>query len=111
MLLCAPTDFHLHEAPVPEDGDCMGTGGHLDPYERTASPPCDASAPETCEVGDLSGKYGRLDGESGEIRLVLFLSSFLNGFLSDLSPPFFLLPPVFASSSSSPLFSCFVSLL
>ena len=49
--------YHIHEAPVPEDGDCYATGAHLDPYGRGQQPPCDITRPETCEVGDLSGKH------------------------------------------------------
>jgi hypothetical protein len=53
-----PFKYHIHVNPVPTDGNCTGTGGHLDPYERTQVPDCVAARPETCEVGDLSGKHG-----------------------------------------------------
>lgn len=33
---------------------------HLDPFNRGEQPPCDASDPQTCQVGDLSGKYGKV---------------------------------------------------
>ncbi len=46
--------------PVPENGNCTSTLAHLDPFQRGEDPPCDASAPETCQVGDLSGKYGKI---------------------------------------------------
>jgi hypothetical protein len=53
--------------PVPaENGTCADTGGHLDPYKRTDTPPCESSLPQTCEVGDLSGKYGVLVG--GDVK-------------------------------------------
>ncbi|KAB5542521.1 superoxide dismutase [Coniochaeta sp. 2T2.1] len=55
-----PTKYHIHEKPVPSDGNCTGTGAHLDPYIRTQTPACDYSRPATCEVGDLSGKYGAI---------------------------------------------------
>jgi hypothetical protein len=53
-----PFMYHLHAKPVPADGNCTGTGAHLDPYMRGEVPGCDASKPETCQTGDLSGKYG-----------------------------------------------------
>ncbi|ROT36897.1 hypothetical protein SODALDRAFT_244397, partial [Sodiomyces alkalinus F11] len=62
--------YHLHAAPVPEDGNCTQTLAHLDPYIRRGSPPCDASAPETCEVGDLSGKHGLIDPAGGAFEAV-----------------------------------------
>lgn len=36
--------------------------GHLDPYQRGENGSCDASQPETCQVGDLSGKHGSVNG-------------------------------------------------
>ncbi|KAL1792025.1 hypothetical protein ACET3X_009776 [Alternaria dauci] len=53
-----PFMYHLHAKPVPTDGNCTGTGAHLDPYLRGEVTSCDASKPETCQTGDLSGKYG-----------------------------------------------------
>jgi hypothetical protein len=32
-LTCLPV-YHLHEAPVPSDGNCTATLGHVDPFER-----------------------------------------------------------------------------
>jgi hypothetical protein len=46
------------------DGDCAGTEGHLDPYERTDTPPCNPMNPKNCEVGDLSGKWGTIKGKT-----------------------------------------------
>ncbi|AEO70553.1 uncharacterized protein THITE_2122167 [Thermothielavioides terrestris NRRL 8126] len=57
-----PYKYHIHLHPVPESGNCTETGGHLDSYERGDTPPCDSSKPQTCEVGDLSGKYGTVPG-------------------------------------------------
>ncbi|KAK1757831.1 hypothetical protein QBC47DRAFT_296684 [Echria macrotheca] len=57
-----PFAFHVHLKPVPLGGTCADTGGHLDSFVRGDSPPCDSTAPQTCEVGDLSGKYGKVDG-------------------------------------------------
>lgn len=50
--------FHLHDSPVPADGNCTKTLAHLDPYKRGQATPCDKANPQTCEVGDLSGKHG-----------------------------------------------------
>jgi hypothetical protein len=59
-----PFMYHIHAKPVPADGNCTGTGAHLDPYLRGEVPACDASKPETCQTGDLSGKYGNItEGE------------------------------------------------
>jgi hypothetical protein len=55
-----PFMYHVHAKPVPSDGNCTGTGAHLDPYVRGEAPMCDASKPETCQTGDLSGKHGNI---------------------------------------------------
>lgn len=55
-----PFMYHIHEKPVPTDGNCSGTGAHLDPYKRGEVPICDASKPDTCQTGDLSGKFGNI---------------------------------------------------
>jgi len=55
-----PFLYHIHDQPVPTDGNCTGTLGHLDPTKRGEMPPCDPTLPETCQVGDLSGKYGKV---------------------------------------------------
>ncbi|KAL0261100.1 hypothetical protein SLS55_004796 [Diplodia seriata] len=55
-----PYTYHIHDAPVPEDGNCTKTLAHLDPYERGEDPVCDSAEPQTCQVGDLAGKYGKL---------------------------------------------------
>jgi hypothetical protein len=60
--------YHIHEKPVPSDGNCTGTGAHLDPYKRGEAPPCDATKPETCQTGDLSGKYGNLTMSPAESK-------------------------------------------
>ncbi|KAF2833331.1 Cu,Zn superoxide dismutase-like protein [Ophiobolus disseminans] len=52
-----PFMYHLHEKPV-TGTNCTSTGAHLDPYKRGETPICDASKPETCQTGDLSGKFG-----------------------------------------------------
>lgn len=59
-----PFMYHIHEKPVPADGNCTGTGAHLDPYKRGEVPICDASKPETCQTGDLSGKHGNITAQA-----------------------------------------------
>ena len=54
--------YHIHDQPVPANGNCTATKAHLDPYIRGEQPPCDPAAPQTCQVGDLSGKYGHPPG-------------------------------------------------
>ena len=55
-----PFMYHIHEKPVPADGNCSGTGAHLDPYKRGEVPICNRGEPGSCQVGDLSGKYGEI---------------------------------------------------
>ncbi|KAK3695332.1 superoxide dismutase [Podospora appendiculata] len=57
-----PFPYHLHVNPVPENGNCTATLAHLDPFARGEDPVCDPKAPETCQVGDLSGKHGKIPG-------------------------------------------------
>jgi len=52
-----PFKYHIHQYAVPSNGSCDATGAHLDPTNRGETPPCDASQPATCQVGDLSGKH------------------------------------------------------
>lgn len=57
-----PFLYHIHVEPVPESGNCTETLAHLDPYIRGEAEPCDPSMPATCQVGDLSGKHGKING-------------------------------------------------
>jgi hypothetical protein len=63
-LLIVIRVYHIHDYPVPADGNCTATGAHVDPFVRGEAPPCDASAPATCQVGDLSGKHGKPTNET-----------------------------------------------
>ncbi|PSR78564.1 superoxide dismutase [Coniella lustricola] len=55
-----PFVYHIHQKPVPSDGNCTDTEAHLDPFERGETPPCDPDLPQTCQVGDLAGKHGAI---------------------------------------------------
>ncbi|RKP22260.1 hypothetical protein SYNPS1DRAFT_2749, partial [Syncephalis pseudoplumigaleata] len=78
--------YHLHQKPVPANGNCTETAGHLDPFHVNPAPgkhyPCDPHDPRTCEVGDLSGKHGRLQPTDPEGR----------SWLTDATPMTFLDP-------------------
>ncbi|KAJ5032417.1 uncharacterized protein L3040_009022 [Drepanopeziza brunnea f. sp. 'multigermtubi'] len=58
-----PFLYHIHDDPVPSDGNCNKTLAHADPFIRGETPPCDASLPQTCQTGDLSGKYGKITSD------------------------------------------------
>ncbi|GBC00259.1 hypothetical protein RclHR1_00380027 [Rhizophagus clarus] len=54
--------FHIHQFAV-KNNNCSSTDGHLDPTHAAVEGKlymCDPNQPKTCEVGDLSGKYGGL---------------------------------------------------
>jgi len=72
-----PFLYHIHDAPVPADGNCTKTLAHHDPYIRGETPVCNASLPETCQVGDLSGKYGKITSDP-------FVASYSDAFESTL---------------------------
>ncbi|KAF2731019.1 hypothetical protein EJ04DRAFT_584374 [Polyplosphaeria fusca] len=60
VALYGPFPYHIHDVRVPADGNCTATLGHLDPTNRGELHMCDTSAPETCQVGDLAGKHGKI---------------------------------------------------
>lgn len=55
-----PLPYHLHVAPVPASGNCTQTLAHLDPWQRGQNTTCNKALPQTCEVGDLSGKHDKI---------------------------------------------------
>jgi hypothetical protein len=77
-----PFKYHIHDQPVPADGNCTGTKAHLDPYQRGQATPCDAEKPETCEVGDLSGKHT----QGGNFKTSTYANEYTDDFLSLISP-------------------------
>ncbi|CCF32418.1 superoxide dismutase [Colletotrichum higginsianum] len=69
-----PFTYHLHVNPVPQDGNCTKTLAHLDPFIRGEATPCNVSKPETCQVGDLSGKYGTVIADNEKTYIDPYLS-------------------------------------
>ncbi|OCL12959.1 Cu,Zn superoxide dismutase-like protein, partial [Glonium stellatum] len=74
-----PFLYHIHAAPVPADGNCTGTLAHLDPFIRGEDPPCDPTQKQTCQVGDLSGKYGKINGTSFSATYTDLYASLVTG--------------------------------
>ncbi|POS87611.1 hypothetical protein EPUL_003061 [Erysiphe pulchra] len=70
-----PFAYHVHVDPVPSDGNCTGTLGHLDPYIRGEDVACQKSLPQTCQVGDLAGKHGKITEDP-------FTASYVDDFAS-----------------------------
>ncbi|KAJ4397134.1 hypothetical protein N0V93_001358 [Gnomoniopsis smithogilvyi] len=77
-----PFLYHIHDQPVPDDGNCTATLAHLDPYQRGETPACDPTIPETCQVGDLAGKHGKVEvANSGDT----FNATYVDNFASTLN--------------------------
>ncbi|KAK8050366.1 hypothetical protein PG994_012096 [Apiospora phragmitis] len=74
-----PFLYHIHEKKVPGDGNCTSTGAHLDPTIRGETPVCDKPFPQTCQVGDLSGKYGAITSDPFEANYTDIFSSVTSG--------------------------------
>lgn len=81
-----PFNWHIHAMPVPSDGNCTATLGHLDPQNGGELYKCNTAAPQNCQVGDLAGKHGGKITTEGS-----FTTSFVDSFLSteEGSPAFF----------------------
>lgn len=64
-LTGGPFTYHVHERPVPANGSCTATLGHLNPYEGAYVPYSNKSVtPAQREVGDLAGKHGPINSTS-----------------------------------------------
>lgn len=61
-----PFLYHVHEYRVPANGSCLATGGHLNPYNGSAT----ATQPNELEVGDLAGRHGDLNGPDAKLSYV-----------------------------------------
>ncbi|KAL8660345.1 MAG: hypothetical protein Q9202_006654 [Teloschistes flavicans] len=75
-----PFLYHIHDQPVPANGNCTATLAHQDPYIRGEMPPCDPTQPGTCQTGDLAGKHGNITTNP-------FQTSFLELYLSTVQGP------------------------
>ncbi|KAL9601357.1 MAG: hypothetical protein Q9179_002900 [Wetmoreana sp. 5 TL-2023] len=75
-----PFLYHIHDQPVPANGNCTATLAHQDPYIRGEIPPCDPTQPETCQVGDLAGKHGNITTNP-------FQAAYLDLYLSTVQGP------------------------
>ncbi|EGG05387.1 Cu/Zn superoxide dismutase [Melampsora larici-populina 98AG31] len=54
-----PFPYHVHVNPI-QGKNCETALGHLNPYKLPEIVACDPVDVNTCEVGDLSGKHGKL---------------------------------------------------
>lgn len=64
-----PFKLSLYEAPVSGNGKCDGAKNVLDPFQRGDKPGCDKKKPQTCQVGDLTGKHGEIPKFQGVISV------------------------------------------
>ncbi|CAG8648997.1 1981_t:CDS:2, partial [Paraglomus occultum] len=75
-----PFPYHVHENPVPPTGDCgpNGVGDHIDLITAPDTFNCSAVQDKSqCQAGDLSGKYGKLVSNNGEVEAKTYTDPFL----------------------------------
>lgn len=70
-----PFVYHIHNMPVPADGNCTETMGHFDVTNYGEYYPCNMSTPDNCQVGDLAGKHGKIMSSP-------FMANYVDDFLS-----------------------------
>ncbi|GAM90322.1 hypothetical protein ANO11243_083650 [Dothideomycetidae sp. 11243] len=70
-----PFVYHIHDMPVPADGNCTETLGHFDVTNVGEYYPCIVGSPQNCQVGDLAGKHGAIMGTT-------FTASYVEDYLS-----------------------------
>lgn len=80
-FLTDPAVYHIHDQPVPQDGNCTKTLAHHDPFVRGEQPVCDPTLPETCQVGDLSSKYGKVELKNGSTT---FTQTYIDGYATTI---------------------------
>lgn len=69
-----PFLYHVHEKAVDSTGNCSTAGGHLDPYDNGGTG-CNTTDQASCEVGNLSGKHGKMTGPA-------FTASYVDEYVS-----------------------------
>ncbi|KAL4730537.1 hypothetical protein ACLX1H_002573 [Fusarium chlamydosporum] len=74
-----PFTYHIHVDPVPDNGNCTATLAHLDPFARGEEPPCDPEKPASCQVGDNSGKHGKITSDPFEAEYIDYYASTKEG--------------------------------
>jgi hypothetical protein len=74
-----PFTYHIHVDPVPANGNCTATLAHLDPFARGEDPPCDPKDPASCQVGDNSGKHGKITSDPYEAEYIDYYASTKEG--------------------------------
>ncbi|KAF2150080.1 hypothetical protein K461DRAFT_281325, partial [Myriangium duriaei CBS 260.36] len=52
--------YHIHDSPVPSDGNCTSTLAHFDVTNVGEYYPCIVSSPQNCQTGDVAGKHGAI---------------------------------------------------
>ncbi|KAI7667207.1 hypothetical protein KC318_g6031 [Hortaea werneckii] len=79
-----PLSYSIHDNPVASNGSCDDVGDIFNPYHASTTAPCNDDRPETCMVGDLSGKHGNATAPG-------FTQSYNDNFLSLVpnTPAFF----------------------
>ncbi|CAM1506863.1 Fc.00g065040.m01.CDS01 [Cosmosporella sp. VM-42] len=73
-----PFGYHIHVEPA-AGGNCTTTLAHLDPFARGEEPVCDSTTPANCQVGDLSGKHGKITQDPFETEYVDLYASTKEG--------------------------------
>ena len=56
--------YHIHDSPVPSDGNCTSTLAHFDYTNAGEYYACANNQTQNCQTGDLAGKHGRINGTS-----------------------------------------------
>lgn len=79
-----PFIYHIHDMPVPSDGNCTETLGHFDYTNFGEYYTCDTSNPQNCQIGDLAGKHGMI--MSGPTFSAQYVDNYLS---TDPSSPYF----------------------
>ncbi|CAE6360396.1 unnamed protein product [Rhizoctonia solani] len=79
--LGGPFGYHIHTNPIPPDGNCTKAFAHHDPLNVTERLVCDPAFPQFCQLGDLSGKHGKLNGTTdGKIASFGYSDAYLRFF-------------------------------